>query len=145
MYKNFFCMFIHYACTIYCFICMRNSLKLLLLQCICINVKTGFIRSWKVMEFENTFSRPGKVMDFRQNGWGHEKLWNFFFWFKYFVLFENWKINILFVLKPRCTPKRLGFQNFLVMENLNCSWKSHWILLPNICVNPGKLYEKKLA
>ena len=25
----------------------------------------GHEKSWKVMEFENSFSRPGKVMDFR--------------------------------------------------------------------------------
>ena len=28
----------------------------------------GHEKSWKVVEFENAFSRPGKVMDFRENG-----------------------------------------------------------------------------
>ena len=31
------------------------------------------------MEFENSFSRPGKVMDFRQNGQGHGKVMEFNF------------------------------------------------------------------
>ena len=35
---------------------------------------TGFIRSWKVMEFENAFSRPGKVMKFGENDQGHGKV-----------------------------------------------------------------------
>ena len=29
------------------------------------------------MEFENAFSRPGKVMDFRENGRGHGKVMEF--------------------------------------------------------------------
>ena len=32
--------------------------------------------------------------------------------------------------------QKAGFQHFLVMENLNWSWKSHEILLHNFSVNP---------
>ena len=31
------------------------------------------------MEFENSFSRPGKVMDLRENGRGHGKVMEFHF------------------------------------------------------------------
>ena len=72
------------------------------------------------MEFENAFSRPGKVMEFRENGRGHGKVMEFhFFWSKDFMLFENWK-NLL-VTEQKYAPKRLGFQHFRVMENLNWS------------------------
>ena len=47
-----------------------------------------------------------------------EKTCNFIFWSKYSVLFEIWK-----VIGQKYSPKRLGLQHFLVMENLNCSWK----------------------
>ena len=40
---------------------------------------TGFTRSCKVMEFENAFSRPGKVTDSRKNGRGHGKVMEFHF------------------------------------------------------------------
>ena len=36
------------------------------------------------MEFENAFSRPGKVMDFRKNGHGHGKVVELIFWSKDF-------------------------------------------------------------
>ena len=34
----------------------------------------GHEKSWKVMEFENAFSRPGKVMKFGENDQGHGKV-----------------------------------------------------------------------
>ena len=40
---------------------------------------TGFTRSWKVMEFDNAFSRPGKVMNFRKKDRGHGKATKFHF------------------------------------------------------------------
>ena len=53
---------------------------------------TGFMWSWKVMEFENAFSRPGKVMDFRQNGWGHGKVMEFLFLVQ--IFHAVWKLEI---------------------------------------------------
>ena len=41
------------------------------------------------MEFESAFSRPGKVMDFGKMSEVMEKSYNFIFWSKYFVSFEN--------------------------------------------------------
>ena len=42
------------------------------------------------------------------------------------------------VMEHKYARRRPGFQHFLVMENLNCSWKKSWknhlILLPNLCV-----------
>ena len=46
-----------------------------------------------------------------------EKIMQFLFWSKYIVLFENW--NILLIIKQKYDPKWLGFQHFLVMENIN--------------------------
>ena len=67
------------------------------------------------MEFENVFSRPGKVMDFLKNGPGHGKVMDFSFLSKDIMLFENWKI--LLVTEQKYAPKRMGFQHFQVMEN----------------------------
>ena len=46
-----------------------------------------------------------------------EKSWIFIFWTKYFVLFENWKHSSCHSAKT--CPKKLDYQHFLVMENLN--------------------------
>ena len=73
------------------------------------------------MEFENAFSRPRKVMGFRENVGGHGKSWNFIFCSKYFVLLKTG--NIFLVIEQKYTSKRLGFRHFLVMENSNWSWK----------------------
>ena len=97
------------------------------------------------MEFEKAFSRPGKVMDFRKNGRGHgkvmEKSWNFSFWSKYFVLFENWKHSPCH--RAKMCPKKAGFSALLSHGKLKLimekSWKSHLILLHNFCMNPGRV------
>ena len=34
-------------------------------------------------------------------------------------------------------PQKAKFQQFLVMENLNWSLKSHWIVFSNCCGNPA--------
>ena len=70
------------------------------------------------MEFENAFSRSGKIMDSKNTAEVMEKSRNFIFWSKYYVLFENWKRSLY--RRAKLCPKRLGFQHFLVMENLNC-------------------------
>ena len=54
----------------------------------------------EVTEFENAFSKPRKVMDFRKMAEVTEKSWNFIFWSKYFMLVEIY------------APKPLGFQYF---------------------------------
>ena len=60
---------------------------------------TGFIRSWKVMkshekswkvmEFENGFSRPGKVMESGENDQGHGKVMKL----KFFVLIYTFLLH----------------------------------------------------
>ena len=52
---------------------------------------TGFIRSCKVMEFENAFSRPGKVMKFGETDQGHGKVMKlkFSFLIYAFLLHQN--------------------------------------------------------
>ena len=57
--------------------------------------------------FENVSTRPGKVMDFRQNGEVIEKSWNFIFWCKYFVLLENWKYSPCY--RAKICPQKAGF------------------------------------
>ena len=66
---------------------------------------SGLEKSWNL-------GKMAKVM---------EKSWNFIFWPKYIALFET--RNILLVMGQKYAQKRLGFQHFLVMENLNWSWK----------------------
>ena len=75
------------------------------------------------MELENAFSKPGKVMDFRKtDGRGHGTyLLTFSVWSKYFVLFENRKHSLCHYVRAKLCLKMLGFQDFLVMENLNWS------------------------
>ena len=65
------------------------------------------------MEFENAFSRPGKVMDFRENSRGHGKVMNgiSFLWSKNFVLFENWKNSPSH--RAKICPQKAGFSAFL--------------------------------
>ena len=64
------------------------------------------------MEFENAFSRPGKVMDFRENSRGHGKVMEFhFFGPKNFVLFENWKNSLNH--REKICPQKAGFSAFL--------------------------------
>ena len=63
------------------------------------------------MEFENAFSKPGKVMDFRKNGRGHGKVMEFhFFSPKISCCLKTGKI--LLVTEQKYAPKRLGFQHF---------------------------------
>ena len=63
------------------------------------------------MEFENAFSRPGKVMDFRENGRGHGKLMEFHFIDpKISCCLKTGKI--LLVTEQKYAPQRLGFQHF---------------------------------
>ena len=62
------------------------------------------------MECKNTFSRPGKVMDFRKNGQGHGKVMEFHFSTKYFALFENWKYSLS---SSKICSKKVGFSAFL--------------------------------
>ena len=52
-----------------------------------------------------------------------EKSWNFIFGPTISCYLKTG--SILLVIGQKDAPKRLGFQQFLVMENLNCSWKSH--------------------
>ena len=61
------------------------------------------------MEFENAFSRPGKVMNFRVNGRGHGKVMEFHL--------SGPKIScclktgkILLDTEQKYVPKTLGFQ-----------------------------------
>ena len=68
------------------------------------------------------FSRPGEVMDLRKMAWVMEKSWNFIFWYKYSVLFENWKYSPC--RRAKICPKMAWFLAFLcrgkfklVMEN----------------------------
>ena len=92
------------------------------------------------MEFENAFSRPGKVMDFRRNGRGHGKVMEFhFFGPKISCCLKTEKT--LLVTEIKIWLQKAGFSAFhsrgkvrLVMKK---SWKSHGILLPNFCMNPG--------
>ena len=71
--------------------------------------KTGFIRSRKVMEFENAFSRPGKVINFRKNGQGHGKTMEFHFLVQIFCTACLKIENIHLVIEQKYAPKRLGF------------------------------------
>ena len=70
------------------------------------------------MEFENAFSRPGKVMDFRRNGRGHGKVMEFhFFGPKISCCLKTEKT--LLVTEQKYVSKRLGFQHFIVVEKLD--------------------------
>ena len=72
------------------------------------------------MEFENAFSRPGKVIDLRRNGRGHGKVMEVhFFGPKISCCLKTGKI--LLVTKQKYVSKRLGFQHFVVMEKLDWS------------------------
>ena len=100
-------------------------------------------KSWE--DLKKHFLGLGKVMDFRKNGRGHgkvmEKSWNFSFWSKYFVLFENWKHSPCH--RAKMCPKKAGFSALLSHGKLKLimekSWKSHLILLHNFCMNPGRV------
>ena len=77
---------------------------------------TEIIRSWKVVEFENEFSRPGKVIDFRKNGRGHGKYMSCeisYFGTTISCCLKTW--NILLVIGQKYAPKRVGFQHLLFM------------------------------
>ena len=63
--------------------------------------------SWKVMEFERAFFRPGKVMVLGKMAEVMEKSWNFIFWSKYFMLFEKWKHFPCHTAK--ICPRKAGF------------------------------------
>ena len=95
------------------------------------SVGTGFIRSWKVTEFENAFSRPGKVMDFRKNGRGCGKVMEFHFLVQIFC--AVWKFEHSPCHRAEMCPKRPRFRHLLVMENLNWSWKSHGKVIEFYC------------
>ena len=64
------------------------------------------------MEFENTFPGLEKSWILGKMAEFMEKSWDLIFWFKDFVLFENWK-NCPCHRAKTC-PKRLGFQHFEV-------------------------------
>ena len=84
------------------------------------------------MEFENAFSRPGKVMDFRENSRGHGKVMEFhFFGPNISCCLKTGKIFL--VTEKKYAPKRLGFQHFWVMENFNWSGKSHGKVIEFYC------------
>ena len=90
------------------------------------------------MEFENAFSRPGKVMDFRRNGRGYGKVMEFhFFGPKISCCLKTGKI--ILVTEQKCLQKA-GFSAFRshgkVRLVIKKSWKSHGILFPNFCMNP---------
>ena len=70
----------------------------------------------KVMAFEIAFSMPGKVMDFRKSGRGHDGIS-----FYGPTIYE--KLSLL--SRKNKAPKMLGFRHFVITENLNWSWKSH--------------------
>ena len=63
----------------------------------------GFIRSWKVMEFENAFSKPGKVVDLRENGRGHGKVIEFFL---VQIFCAVWKLQAFSLSSSRNTPPK---------------------------------------
>ena len=101
---------------------------------------TRFILSRKVMKSHGINLKvhfPGleKSRIFRKLAKVMEKSWNFIFRSKHFVLFL--KLETILCHRAKILPKRLDFQHFLVMENWNWSWKSHWIWLPKFCVNPA--------
>ena len=91
-------------------------------------------RSWKVKEFENAFSRLGKVMDFRQNGRGHRKVMKFHFLVQIFRAVRKLEIFSL-SLNINIPQTKKVVLPALVKENINWSWESCWILLPNFWVN----------
>ena len=67
------------------------------------------------MEFENAFSRPGKVMDFRENGRGHGKVMEFhLFGPKISCCLKTGKIVL--VTEQKYAPKGWFF-------NISESWK----------------------
>ena len=92
----------------------------------------GHEKSWRVIEFENEFSRPGKVMDFRENGQGHGTVMEFHFYGPKIPCCLKTG-NILLVIEQKYAPNRLGFQHFWAMENLNWSWKSHGKVIEFYC------------
>ena len=53
----------------------------------------------------------GKITEVMENSW------NFSFWSKCFVLFENWKHSPC--CRAKMCPKKSRFSAFLTMENLN--------------------------
>ena len=57
------------------------------------------------MEFENAFSRPGKVMEFGENDQGHGKVMKLKFsvWIYAFLLHQN--LNILLLIEQKCVEK----------------------------------------
>ena len=61
------------------------------------------------MEFENAFSKPGKVVDFRENGRGHGKVIGFFFGPN--ILCDLKTASIVLVIQQKYAPKRLGLQH----------------------------------
>ena len=56
------------------------------------------------MEFENAFSRLGKVMDFRKNGPGHGKVVKFLFLDQIFYAVENWKYMYFSLSSSKICP-----------------------------------------
>ena len=85
-------------------------------------VSYGHKKSWN---FENAFSRPGKVMDFRENGWGHAKVMEFYIFVPRFC--AVWKLETFFVSsRKNVTQKGWVISVFLYFIV---------VLLPNLCVN----------
>ena len=64
-----------------------------------------------------SYSKPEKVMDFWENGQGHEKLLEFHLFGPNISCCLKTE-NILLIEKNVCLKKAV-FQHFLVMENLN--------------------------
>ena len=79
------------------------------------------------MEFEYEFSKPGKVMDFRENGRGHGKVMEFHFLSKDLYCLKTGKI--LLVTEQKICPQKAEFSAFLNHGKLELvmkrSWKSH--------------------
>ena len=76
------------------------------------------------MEFENGISRPGKVIDFWKNGRGHCKVLESQFLVQIFCAVRKLETFSL-SLNENEPSQKAKFQQFLVMENLNWSLKSH--------------------
>ena len=57
------------------------------------------------MEFENAFSRPGKVMKFGENDQGHGKVMKLKFSFLIYVFLLHQNLFILLLIEQKCVEK----------------------------------------
>ena len=85
------------------------------------------MKSWNLkMHF------PGQEkswIQFRKNDRGHGKVIEFRFLVQ--IFHAVWKLETFSLLFSK------NMLHLLVLENLNWSWTSHWILLLSFCVNPA--------